>query len=322
MFRNQFVYAGISGVLLACSGSDPGNPVVVGYPDQAATNQEVAGASGYNPVVAAPDPPPPFSTPFTTLVPNKVQWAGVTVELLAARLTRGMGGLLPSQVYVEVDLRIQNLGAKTVDYQGRRSWDLLLSDGSRKLSENALGLLIAPGDAPSTTLRYPVPDDTDLTGAAVELNTDDRQVEPFDLALDQAATSDPLVQLTDLQATTVTSGYFDYQIANATFGKNDVIGGLRAALNQSVLHLDLIVTNHADIDKFLDLDGLKIAIDGNSYSPVRSDNDLIDPGSSTHLSVVHTVPDGTTTFDLLFPAITGDRTRVTVNVANSVPYQP
>jgi hypothetical protein len=120
----------------------------------------------------------------------------------------------------------------------------------------------------------------------------------------------------------VTSGYFDYQIANATFGKNDVIGGLRAALNQSVLHLDLIVTNHADIDKFLDLDGLKIAIDGNSYSPVRSDNDLIDPGSSTHLSVVHTVPDGTTTFDLLFPAITGDRTRVTVNVANSVPYQP
>jgi hypothetical protein len=271
----------------------------------------------YEPTQPQEPDPEPFSKPLEGFVSNRVQWSDLKVSTLDARLTRGMNDLSPSLVYAEIDLQVENQGTEIVDYQFRGTWDLKLADGTTKISSNSLGLLIGPGDAPSTTLTYLVDENATLAGATLQLNCGERNCEPFPIPLDQTVTSDPLYQLTDLQGIAVQGGDVEYQVTSATLGRNDVIGGGRATTDTNLLRLDVIATVPGFYSELVNLDDLLIVIDGNGYAPAIADVEALRQEESAQMVAKYSVPEGVTSFDMLFPGPNDDRPRVSVNAANA-----
>jgi hypothetical protein len=323
MFKNSFVTTGILATLSACSGGRDYRPTVDPYSGSEPTYSETAGSTGndpyaFNPAEEQEPTPEPFSTPLEGFVSNRIQWSDLKVSVLGARLTRGMNGRSATQVYAEIDVQVENQGPEVVDYQSRGTWDLKLANDRLEVSDNFLGLLIGPGDAPSTTLIYAVNEDATLAGAALQLNCGNRECEPFSIPLDQQTTSDPLFQLTDLQGITAQGGSVSYQVTSATLGRNDVIGGGRAPIDTNILRLDLVVTlTESTFDKSVNLENLLIVIDGNSYEPDAHDIDTISTGTSKQMLAKYSVPEGVTSFDMLFPGPSDSRVRVSVNTANA-----
>lgn len=322
MFKRSFTITGILATLSACSGGSDYRPTVEPYSGSEPTYSETSGSTAYDPYAFDPteeqEPTPePFSTPLESFVSNRIQWSDLKVSVLDARLTRGMNDQSPILVYAEVDLQIENQGLDIVDYQFRGTWDLRLADGTTKISSNSLGLLIGPGDAPSTTLTYVVDESTSLTGATLQLNCGDRSCEPFSIPLDQHVVSDPLFQLTDLKELTVQGGRVAYQVTSATFGKNDVLGGGRAAAGTNLLRLDVITTATGSLSAPVNLADLFIVLDGNSYQPFAYDHDNLHAGVSQEMVAKYFVPETITSFDLLFPGPSESRARVSVNTANA-----
>jgi hypothetical protein len=317
MFKLSFIITGILTTLSACSGGSGYGPAPSSDRTFDPTDSEPAGATSYDPTQLKEPAAEPFSRPLENFVSNRVQWSDLKVSTLDARLTRGMNALSPSLVYAEIDVQVENQGSDIVDYQFRGTWDLRLADGTTKISSNSLGLLIGPGDAPSTTLAYVVDEATTLAGATLQLNCSDRNCEPFSIPLDQSVASDPLYQLTDLQEIKVQGGKVSYQVTRATLGRNDAIGGGRAATDTNLLRLDVIATVTESSSAYVTTDDILIVLDGNSYAPITHDNGVLKLGESQQMLVKHSVPETVTAFDLLFPGPADSRPRVSVNTANA-----
>lgn len=284
-------------------------------------------------------PPEPFSMPFDALVENRVRWAALWVSVVGARVERGMDGKpdpnewealylypAPEDVYVELDIQIASEDPEIVDYSSRATWDLILADGTRVHSHNALGLMLSPGDTATTTLRYPVDEIVDLAGASLELNSAERGAgEPEIIPLDAA-----YVRRYPLRLTEVVGAVIDpvddvravrLEVLDAAYDLNDPVLPARAARDRRLVRLDVIVTSIAS-NVWIGDENFYLIVDGRSYPVDAMDDTWIafsDAGVSAPAHVLFEMDDDVRQFELAF--LTSDRAeqqRIAVDLANAV----
>lgn len=332
--------------LCAC-GSDRSTVVLV--PGEEGASGSFADESGYlgdgwaNDEAADAGPPPePFSMPFAGMFGQQVQWAALRVSVLDARIERGMDAeqestdewgfhtyLEPADIYVELDVEIHSEDKDIVDYSTRATWDLVLADGTRVMSANALGLMISRGDTATTTLRYVVDDVVDLAGASLELNGEERaDREPERIPLDAAYVRRYPQLLTEAVGKviepTVRNDRGDllgvrFEVLDAVYDVNDPVIGARVPVDQRIVRMDVVATGVGDHAK-VDDDDFLIVVDGRSYAvadgvPVE----FLDAGLSANFHVVFTVDPTARRFEVVFRTWnTESQQRIAIDLDNAV----
>lgn len=325
--------------LLGCGDDRPREyvPVFVDVSDGA------AGSSSEEPwqtaVVKSEPMLPPFSTELDTLVSQTVRWASIDVRVVGARVVRGLSGpisgsynalsafgveaadLAPNQIYVELDLELQNKGATEGDLSARGTWDLVLEDGRRLTSVDTLGVTILPSDDATTSLHYEVEPMVDLTGAKLVLNGSDREShEPEELPLDQPYEQKFPRRIGSLVGQTVNfvadsdtaSVHFDEAAYDINYAREG-----RADRGKRIVWLNLAFTATQRYGGYSAGD-LRIVVDGRASNPVDYENDTIAEGITKVFSVAFEIDAGVTRFEIMVPDGSAEGQRFPVDVADTV----
>lgn len=232
-----------------------------------------------------------------------VPWAEMTVRIVGARTERDSAphSYSATQIYAELDLAITNDGQDEVDYNDRNTRDLILADGTRVRSENAVGVLISSTDTAKATLRYPVSQGTSLAGSFLELNGSDRgKLEPEQIPLDAKWQGRYPIELDSLRGGQVKQpepfdSSLELRILDARVDLNDPEG--RAPVGMKFVHLDMKASVGGSPQNIFS-DYFRIIVDGSSFAPVNDINLLPAGNTTTTFEVLFTVPSDTTKLEI------------------------
>lgn len=262
--------------------------------------------------------PPPFSRPFEELEANEALWATFKVAIASARVERGMdayweendgwsiGHIDPKQVYAELDLVVTNLTVFDNALASRKTWDLILPDGSRIAPKTTFSASLSPLSSSSYTLRYPVDEAFTFAGAQLELNGVERGVfHPERIPLDAPYKPDIDVMLDELVGKVFEStrpdddGRERVKILSARVSRNSPVED-RAPYGKLFVDLEVDVTAIDRGGARVVHDDFRLDLDDRSYPPENSFLKDYDEGAGgTHL-VTFVIPDSAREFGLRF----------------------
>jgi hypothetical protein len=255
--------------------------------------------------------PEPFSMALDSLGPNTPQWAGLIVSITSARLVAGRDDQIrassrldPGRSYLEVDFEIANAGREEADMRNRNTWDLLLGDGTRVESVGALGLLIFPGDTAITQLHYPVAIDSDLSGAAIQLEGSERgTLEPELIPLDSELVRQFPRRLDGVAGKSVEDSRVRIEIDEAMWDANHALRG-RPKRGRRSVWLRLALTYGEDGDHW-NGSHVRLSVAGRSSTPWEWDHAILAPYETRTFLIAFEVDAGVEQADLLIPLNTG-----------------
>lgn len=277
--------------------------------------------------VADAEPAEPFSREFEGLVKRTVNWGGLQVSVTGARVSRGdapASAWAPEAVFASLDIQIENVMAAETDYRYRDTWDLILADGTRVLSLEPLGVLLSKGDSPTVSMYYPVDEDTELSGAALELNGSSRDsFEPLQLKLDGDQEAEIEYELTQaigqvFEPQPEASRTLRFEVTDARFGKNLFEFNSRAARGTQLLALGFKVTYFGPFSEAFDADlAPKVSFNGSTHPSYYSGAEVIDAGEPAEFILLYHVDEDVTEFDLVFDTRDGEVHRFGVKLSEA-----
>ncbi len=257
----------------------------------------------------------PFSEPFEGLVDQSVRWSTAEVRVTDARIFSPTEdeadafffGINEGEIYAELTVEFTNVGQRDFSLSDRRTWDLILSDGTR-ISPKAFDVLVAPGDATKVPLRYWTGERVDLRGAVLELNGGDRGVlAPEELPLDQSVISEypmiPLAERVVLEApSTELFVQLRHEIDSVVVDRNTVLGrGRRAHYGKKFVEVHSTVTCVAGFfNEAVSRDRFAIIVDGHKAFPDAGDSEVLDIGASDTFAELFEIDEGARSFELEF----------------------
>ncbi len=282
--------------------------------------------------------PTPFTKALTTLITQPVRWADVDVSVTSARLERGLSGAVmapvsswdaasfdPTKVYAVIELKLQNKGDKEADYSDRSTWDLLLKNGDRLGSIDAVGISVLPGDAGASTLHYAAAADAVLEGAQLVLNGDDRTtLEPEQIALDAKYVQGFPRRITSMVGQTIPFKESDWDPCAAHVDEAVVDTGYRRAgradRGTRVVWLTLAFTTKPNGSNYVNSGELRIIVDGRASAAAHDWYQYggVGAGITVVRSVGFEIDKSATRFEIMIPDGTPTGARFPVNVADTV----
>ena len=285
------------------AGEGEGSPSSMGEESDAGTAEDAPAAG--------------TSEPFEGFVANTALWADFVVEVLDARVERGLdelrdqnGGVIHDDLpYLEVDLRLTNRNVAESELDERRTWDVVLADGTRLRQSNAFSVSLAAGDSAEVTLRHAMDGPGELAGAQLELNGSQRgRVAPERIPLDAPYQAPLERDLVEVAGTVVEPEVLPdwkstrYTIHALSTTRNSLEKG-RAESGGMFVELDLAAVALEDEDT-LQRDDMRIVVDGERFQPVNFPNEIISMNTTVRVPVVFEVDDTVTEFGLDFHTAT------------------
>lgn len=284
--------------------------------------------------------PAPFVRELASLMTQSVRWASADVSVTGAGLERGQaenvgaptdtsflfsgGSLDPAAVYVKLDLKLENKGADELDYTERATWDLVLRNGTRLSSIDALGVRVLPGDSAATSLHYVASENTDLTGAALELNCEDRTAcEPEHVPLDARYVQEFPRRIESLVGQMV--DYWDGSLGLGPLHVDEAVYDLnyarktRAKRDMRAVWLSVAMTapGTSSSTQLFDTGALRISVNGRASAPSSHEIIVADRNTTHVLSVEFEIPKTATAFEIMIPDGTPNGQRFPVDVADT-----
>jgi hypothetical protein len=268
-----------------------------------------------------------FNLEFTGLVRQSVRWASVDVSVTGARQTRAapvdaQGSdwffyPIAPPIYVELDLQLENKGARETALNWRDTWDLLLSDGTRLRPDDGFTVRILPGDTATASLHYQVEDVVALEGAKLILEGEARAtLEPQPLPLDALNVQEFPRRIPQLVGQTLHTDDGDViQIDEAAYDVN-FLRASRARRGKRFVWLRVAVT--AAARGYLDTGDFRVVVDGRASAPEERDFLLIDAMSTEVASVGFEIDASVTHFELTIPTSNYAVARFPVDVGDTV----
>lgn len=243
----------------------------------------------------------PFTRPFTALVSQPVPFSVVIATVESASVNRGQSpDMPPDRTYAQLDFSVQNTSASDLDYSTRRTWDLVLSDGTRVPPSNPLGIFVAGSYTAKASLRYPVEASASLAGAAVILDGEVRGLaEPERVPLDAPWSSAYPIGIPSLAGATSTGVDQELDITKATVSLNDP-DEYRAHLGKKFVRLDLVAKDLGPSSMDLSGDSFRIIVDGLSSPPANDLFEFFQGQTAVDVPVVFEIDQAATSFDIRF----------------------
>jgi hypothetical protein len=267
--------------------------------------------------VSGPVPLPDFVPSTVTWKANEVTFEAATLEVEA---TTDIFGDPITEHTLSFDVSIS--GPEVETRFDSYSWDLMLQDGTRVTPRFDFNVWLGPGDVIEEELVYTWDDEVDLTGAHLELNSQERgEWEPEIVPLFAAYETEYPQTLQDLiglefEPTIESHHLWHMKILDAQVDRNSPYGSGRRADAGHVfvtLHLWGKVLD-APVNAYLAQRDIEAAVGDTPYIG-HNDAGLLEEGEETEFMFAVQVPDDLDEFELLFMVSHDEEQRVSVDLS-------